>query len=409
MDVESVRGKRIGFAASGGLDSCTITHWLAEQGAQVVCFTGDIGQTDEDTPDAIEKRMRGSGAEDYFLLDLQDEMAEAGLKVIQAQATYEGNYWNTTGAARQVLVHGLVPDMLSRGINVFSHGATGRGNDQVRFQVIAARMTSELEFYAPWRDSNFLNRFRGRREMLAYCEQHGIPIKASRDKPYSTDANLLGLTHEGGMLEDLEVGPEIVTPGMGAWPWDAAEKMQDIQIRFEEGRPVSLNGKEMSLRKMFESLNEIGGEYGIGIATNLVENRFVGVKSRGVYEAPAMNILGTAYQRVLEVILDRQSKDLFDHLSLLLGRQIYQGNWDDFASEMAWEAIDRVRARVTGDIHFGMYRGQLVSKAIRNVPHSLYSEDGSMEDEGTFDHRDSEGLLNILTLTARAGAKAKIG
>src|SRR5271154_3300690 len=198
MNVKELKGKTIAFAASGGLDSCTITHWLTAEGVKVVAFTADLAQPDEADFGTIEKRMRASGAVDFVAVPLHKQMAEAGIEGIQTQCCYEGRYWSTTPFGRQVTVTGLLPEIKKRGIKIFSHGATGRGNDQVRFQLITNMLEPSFGVYAPWRDEHFLNRFSGRLQMIEYCEQHGLPIKASREKPYSTDANLLGLTHEAG-------------------------------------------------------------------------------------------------------------------------------------------------------------------------------------------------------------------
>ena len=207
MNVKDLAGQTIGFAASGGLDSCTITHWLTAQGVKVVCFTADLAQPDEADFSAIETRMRACGAVDFVGMPLQTEMAQAGVEGIQVQACYEGRYWCTTPLGRQVTTKGMVDAVSKKGLKVISHGATGRGNDQVRFQLIANMLDPSLSIYAPWRDETFLARFGGRVHMIEYCEQHGLPVKASREKPYSTDANLLGLTHEGGKLESLRTPP----------------------------------------------------------------------------------------------------------------------------------------------------------------------------------------------------------
>lgn len=243
--------------------------------------------------------------------------------------------------------------------------------------------------------------------MLDYCEQHAVPIKASREKPYSTDANLLGLTHEGGTLENLDVPSSIVTPGMGVWPIDAPDRAEELTLRFERGRPVSINGQHCCLADLFSTLNQKGGKVGIGIAANLIENRFVGVKSRGVYEAPAMNVLGNAYRQIMQLILDRSSIRLFDQLSAHLGEQLYQGYWDSLSSQMARSALDRVRQAATGTVTMSLYKGNISYVSVCDAPGSLYSNEGSMENEGTFDHRDSQGLLNILSLNARTFAEAQ--
>jgi len=407
MNVQDLKGQTIAFAASGGLDSCTITHWLTEQGVKVVAFTADLAQPDETDFGAIEKRMRACGAVDYVGVPLQKEMAEIGLEGIQAQACYEGRYWSTTPLGRQVTTAGILPEMKKKGIKVFSHGATGRGNDQVRFQLITNMLEPSFGVYAPWRDETFLSRFGGRLQMIEYCEQHGLPIKASREKPYSTDANLLGLTHEAGKLESLQTPAHFVTPEMGVWPEQAPDKAEQFAVRFEKGRPVSINGKAVDALKAVTIANEIGGKHGIGIGVHLVENRFVGIKSRGVYEAPGMELLGTCYMFLLQLIMDRRAKEFFDMISPVITKQLYQGYWNDVATRMARKAIGEITALVTGTVTVSLYKGMIAYVSTADVPHSLYSNDSSMEAEGTFDHKDSEGFLGVLGVHARALAFTK--
>jgi argininosuccinate synthase len=406
MDVKDLKGHTIAFAASGGLDSCTITHWLTSAGVKVVAFTADLAQPDETDFKSIEKRMRASGAIDYVAVPLQKEMAEAGIAGIQAQACYEGRYWNTTPWGRQVTVMGLLPEIKKRGIKIFSHGATGRGNDQVRFQLITNMHEPEMGVYAPWRDEHFLNRFGGRLPMIEYCEQHGLPITASREKPYSTDANLLGLTHEAGTLESLQTPAHFVTPGMGVWPENAPEKGETFAVRFEKGWPVNVNGKKVGALEAMLRANEIGGRHSIGIGLHLVENRFVGVKSRGIYEAPGMELLGTCYAFLLQLILDRRARELFDTFSLAAAKQLYQGYWNDVGSRMLKKGIEEIAMLATGTVTVSLYKGTLSYVSTVDVPHSLFSNDSSMEDEGSFDHKDSEGFLGVLGVHARAIGQA---
>jgi argininosuccinate synthase len=401
--VADLKGQTVAFAASGGLDSCTVTKWLTEQGVRVVCFTADIAQPDETDFGAIEQRMRACGAADYVAIPLHDMIAEAGLEGIQFQARYEGAYWNTTGIGRHVIVAGMVPEMRKRGIRVLSHGATGRGNDQVRFQLCTNMLAPEFTVYAPWRDDAFLKRFRGRSEMIDYCQAHRLPIKASKDAPYSTDANLLGLTHEAGKLEHLTTDPWFVTPGMGVLPQDAPNQPELVSIRFEQGRPVAINGQATTAFQAIQQANALGGRHGLGIATHLVENRFVGIKSRGVYEAPGMELLGTAYAYLLQLILDRRSRELFDQLSLFVARQIYQGYGFDLGTHLARSAVAPITQLATGTITLKLYKGRAEFAAAADVPHQLYSEsNASMEAIGEFDHADSEGFLRVLQVSARA-------
>ncbi|TAJ87783.1 MAG: argininosuccinate synthase [Reyranella sp.] len=406
MNVHDLKGERMAFAASGGLDSCTIVHWLSANGVKVVCMTADLGQPDETSFDEIGKRMLASGADAFVGMPLQETLSEIGLAVVQAQACYEGRYWNTTGAGRQAIVQGLVRRMRKHGLSIMSHGSTGRGNDQVRFQIGANLLDPDLKVYAPWRDPAFLERFSGRQQMIDYCEQHGIPIKATRDKPYSTDANLLGLTHEGGALERLGTPADFVTPAMGVWPEQAPERAEIVELRFENGRPTAVNDERLSLPLLFRRLNAVAGRHGVGIGHHMVENRFVGVKSRGVYEAPGMELLGTAYALLSQIVLDRRATELLTTLSGTLARQLYQGYWADLASQMARAAIAHTAALMSGTLRVSLYRGTIRFVSGVDIPHSLFTADGSMEAEGSFDHADSEGLLRILSLNARTLARA---
>lgn len=390
------------LAASGGLDSCTITRWLVEEGVGVVSLTADLGQPDEANIDDIPVRMRAAGAEDAVLVDARDALARAGLEVIQTQAKYEGGYWNTTGIARHVTVQALLPEVQRRDITVFGHGATGRGNDQVRFQLVTNMLAPEIQVYAPWRDTEFLEQFPGRREMIVYCEREEIPIRATLDKPYSTDANLLGLTHEAGQLEELDTPAQFVRPEMGVFPHEAPEDGERVAIRFEQGVPTAIDGRPVSPREAIEQANAIGGRHGVGIGLHVVENRFVGIKSRGVYEAPGMELLGTCYAYLQQLILDRRARSVFDQASAQLARQVYEGYWFDLASSAMRRSVETFTKLTTGTIVVDVYRGHVAYASAHDVPHSLYSDASSMEGVGDFDHRDSEGFLGVLGVSARA-------
>ncbi len=408
ITLSNLKGKTVAFAASGGLDSCTITRWLVDNGVNVVCFTADMAQPDEADFDSVRQRMLACGAKDYVRIPLHDAIAEAGLGIIQAQAFYEGRYWNTTGIGRHVIVAGIVPEMRKRGITILSHGATGRGNDQVRFQLVTNMLEPTFEVYAPWRDEAFLAKFRGRSEMIDYCTERKLPIKVTKNAPYSTDANLLGLTHEAGKLESLETPPSFVTPGMGVHPTKAPDQPETVTIRFEKGRPVTINGDNVTMYQAITRANQLGGKHGVGIGYHLVENRFVGIKSRGVYEAPGMELLGTAYSYLLQLILDRRSRELFDQLSLMLAKQVYQGYGYDLASRVATDAVRAFAQLMTGTIGVSLYKGNTNFQSATDVPHSLYSEaNASMEAIGEFDHADSEGFLRVLSVSARALAATK--
>ena len=406
MNVTELKGQTIGFLASGGLDSCTITHWLTQNGVKVVSFTADLAQPDETDFGAIEKRMRACGAIDFVSLPLQKQIAEIGVEAIQIQGLYESRYWNVCGLGRQVITAGALPEVKKKGIKVLAHGATGRGNDQVRFQLITNMREPSISVYAPWRDQAFLDRFGGRGPMIEYCEQHGLPIKHSRSKPYSTDANLLGLTHEAGSLESLESPASTVVPEMGVWAWDAPDQGEVFTVRFEKGHPVAINGKAVDAFAAFTTANKIAGAHGVGIGMHMVENRFVGVKSRGVYEQPGIELLGTCYGFLLQLLLDRRSKEMFDGFSSVFAKQVYQGYYNDLASQMIKSAVAEVTALATGTISVKLFKGNVSFVGAKDAPHSLFNNDSSMENEGTFDHTDSEGFLKVLAVHAKTIAHA---
>jgi argininosuccinate synthase len=402
MRISDLKSKRVMMAVSGGLDSCTITHWMKEQGVEVVGYTADLGQPDEENIEDIRSRMLACGAAEMILADLKDAISLAGIQLIQAQARYEGGYWNTTGIARHVVVAGMVPQMKARGLTVLGHGATGRGNDQVRFQLASQMLSPEIQVYAPWRDPAFLVAFGGRKQMIDYCQRHRLPIKATHDKPYSTDANILGLTHEAGELEALSTPAQRVVPGMGVFPEKAPDQAERFAVRFERGLPAAINGKAVAPLQAIAQSNAIGGRHGIGIGLHTVENRFVGIKSRGVYEAPGMELLGQCYEFLLQLVLDRRARRAFTPLTSFIAEQVYQGYWFDTATQAAWKQIEHFSALATGTIEVSLYKGNISFCSASDAPHSLYQEDtASMEAVGNFDHQDSEGFLGVLGVSAR--------
>ena len=408
MNIDTLKGKTVGAAVSGGLDSCTITKWLVDNGVKVVCFTADLGQPDERDVSEIRERMLACGAEEAVIVDAKDALAAEGIRLIQCQAMYEGGYWNTTGIARHVTVEALLPEMEKRGITILTHGATGRGNDQVRFQLATNMLNPHFSVYAPWRDAEFLKQFGGRKEMIDFCQAHGLPITATHEKPYSTDANLLGLTHEAGRLESLKTPAGFITPGMGVHPKDAPDEAEHFTVTFARGTPVEVNGSPVTLLQSLLKANRIGGRNGVGIGIHTVENRFVGIKSRGVYESPGMELLGKCYEYLLQLILDRRARRHFDSVAATIAEQIYQGYWFDAATQAQLASIEPLTQLASGTLTVALYKGNVAFHAAGGAPHSLYSEEtASMEAIGDFDHGDSEGFLGVLGVGARASAVAR--
>lgn len=421
MNVHELEGKTIAFLASGGLDSCTITRWLSDFGVNVVTFTADLGQPDEENLDDVARRMEACGAKEAVIVPLRKEIAEAGVQAIQGLTKYEGDYWLTTPYGRYVTTKGILSEVQARDIRVLSHGATGRGNDQVRFQLITNMLAPGFAVYAPWRDQAFLDVFAGRQEMIDYCESKGLPIKQSKSKPYSTDANLLGLSHEAGELEFLSTSANFVTPEMGVRATEAPDMPERFVVRFEKGRPVALNGERMDAYQAIEKANIIGGRNAIGINDHQLENRMMGTKSRGVYEAPGLALLGAAYEYLLQVILDRRARRVFEFASSTISEQLYQAYGLDLASQMVRSSIDKVAQLATGTVTVDCYKGNVQFVSLTDAPNSLYVEahasmddlDGEENIEGVadaefvgYDHQDSEGLLRILGLGATASGRA---
>jgi argininosuccinate synthase len=374
-------------------------------GLDVLCFSADLGQPDEENIEDIIVKMDPTGAE-TVIVDLKPEMAEACLLVLRTQAKYDGGYWNTTGIARAVTVKGLLGAMHERGCTVLSHGATGRGNDQVRFERYTNVLAPEMEVYAPWRDPKLLEEFPGRREMVAYLRAIGIEADVGEKKRYSTDANLAGLSHEAEDLEDLETPCLIVEPIMGVWPQDAPDEIETVEIRIEAGRPVALNGETLSPLDMMYQSNDIAGRNGIWMR-NALENRIIGTKSRGVYEAPGMELLGYALEAIYQATMDYRSTRLFRHLSDLVGTMVYDGRLYDPATRAAISGIDKLTENATGTVTVGLYRGNIFFKSLTECPNSLYfPAHASMEASDGLNPHSSQGYLEVQAVQALSMAAA---
>jgi argininosuccinate synthase len=400
--VAELRGKTVVFAGSGGLDSMTCTSFLKENGANVIVMSADLGQPDEEDINDIGERMLACGVDDFVLLPLKEQLADAAVKMLQGMGKYEGGYWNTTGLARHVIVAGIIEEMKKRGLNILAHGCTGRGNDQFRFQWCAHHLDPEIKLYAPWRDEVFTSLFPGRKEMIEYCEAKGLPIRHSSSKPYSTDANLLGLTHEAGDLEYLTTPVNLVEPEMMRRAEDAPDSAETFSVKFEKGVPTHINESPVSRLDAFLRSNEIAGKHGVGLR-HVVENRIVPFKSRGVYEQPGIELLGVCYEFLLQVLLDRDSRDIFEVNSRILGGAIYDGKAFDLAARMAFAATAPLTDVATGVVTVELYKGNVRFVSIKDAPYSLYDEEAtSMEKtDGGFNHHDSGGMIRIGAQSAR--------
>ncbi len=398
--------ERIGLCVSGGLDSKTLAAKLNKMGIDIVCFAADLAQPDEENINDIKEKMAPCEVETTIIIDLKDKMAEFCFEAIKAQAKYDGGYWNSTGLARAVTVSGLLSEMQKRGCTVLGHGATGRGNDQIRFERYVNVLCPQMKVYAPWRDEDLLQEFPGRKQMTEYLKQFGFPTFNVQKKRYSTDANLAGLSHEAEDLESLETSCRIVEPTMGVWPEDAPDAIENFTVQFEKGHAVSINGQCVSPLSAMLLANEIGGRNGVGIK-NALENRIIGTKSRGVYESPGMELLGTCLTYIYQAILDRKATVLFAQLSKLIADQIYDGRYFDPTTKAALAAVDVFAEYATGKVTVGLYKGNIYFNALTDCAASIYNmEDSSMEASEGLNPVSSQGFVEIQSVEAISLAKA---
>lgn len=406
MRLADLKGRKVGMCVSGGLDSRTVARKFVDSGVDVVCFTADLGQPDEKDIRDVVRRMAPCGAK-TFVVDLKDDMAEACFEVIEAQAMYDGGYWNSTGIARAVTVRGLLAEMKKRGCSVLAHGATGRGNDQMRFERYTNVLDPKMGVYAPWRDPDMLREFPGRTQMAEFLVRRGIPAPSGGKKKYSTDANLAGLSHEAEDLESIKTAMTIVSPTMGVWPMEAPDRIEKVSVRFEKGRPVQINGKNVKPVEAMRLANKIGGRNGVGMK-HALENRVVGTKSRGVYEAPGMELLGTCLRFVYQAVMDRRSTLLFQQLSKLVADQIYDGRYFDPVTQAARAAIGVFSQHASGTVEVGLYKGNILFRSLDGVKASLYNEaDSSMEASEGLNPVSSQGFVEIQSVEAKALARAR--
>jgi len=405
MRIDELKKQKVGICVSGGLDSRTLTRKLVDLGVDVTCFVADLAQPDEPNIRSVSAKMAPCGAS-TVIVDLKNAMATACFEVIKAQAMYDGGYWNSTGIARAVTVKGLIPELKKKGCTVLVHGATGRGNDQMRFERYTNVFAPEMTVFAPWRNEDFLKEFPGRKQQVEFLSKAGIEAAVGAKKRYSTDANLAGISYEAEDLESIKTPCTIVKPQMGVWPKDAPEKPEEFSVRFEKGCAVKINGKKVIPLKAMLDANLIGGRNGVGIK-NALENRIIGTKSRGVYEAPGMELLGYCLMQVYHAVLDRRALELFKHLSGLISRQIYDGRYYDPSTRAAQAATDVFAGFATGTVTVELYKGNIFFKSMTDCPASLYNEeDSSMEESKGLNPVSSQGFAEIQSVEAKSLAKA---
>ncbi len=388
---------KIVLAYSGGLDTSVMLHWLrVNYGCEVVCYCADVGQGDELT--GLDEKARAGGASKLYVEDLRQEFVEDYVwPAVKSNALYEGVYLLGTSLARPVIAKRQIEIARREGADAVAHGATGKGNDQVRFELTYYALEPDIKVVAPWREWEF----KGRSDLIAYCRQHAIPVTATAEKPYSMDRNLMHVSYEGGILEDPWAEPPADIFQMTVAPEKASAEAEYVVIGFAKGVPMSVNGEELGAVELLTRLNEIGGAHGIG-RVDLVENRFVGMKSRGVYETPGVTILQAAHRALESITLDREVLRLRDSLSLKFAESIYYGFWFAPESELMRKIIDETQVNVTGEVRLKFYRGNTIVVG-RRSPNSLYSERlATFEADTIYNQRDAEGFIKLNALRLRA-------
>ncbi len=395
--------KKIVLAYSGGLDTSIIITWLKEnyKGCEVIAVTGDVGQG-ADELEGLEEKAIKTGASKIYILDLKEEIVNDYIvPTIKAGATYENVYLLGTPFSRPLIAKKLVEVAKKEGADAICHGCTGKGNDQVRFEMGVKAFAPDIDVIAPWRVWDI----KSRTDEINYAEAHKIPLKINKETNYSKDKNLWHLSHEGLDLENPanEAQYDKILE-MGVTPQKAPDKTKIITIGFEKGVPTSLNGKKMSTLELILKLNEIGGKNGIGIL-DMVENRLVGMKSRGVYETPGGTIIYKAHQLLESICLDKDTSHYKQSVSYKFGELLYDGKWFSPLREALSSFIDKTQENVTGEVKLKLYKGNIMVFSITS-PYSLYSEQtASFEEDDDYNQEDSKGFINLYGLSTKIRAK----
>ncbi len=400
--------KRIALAYSGGLDTSCIVPWLRENipGAEVVCVVGDVGQGSDELA-GVEKKAKDSGAVECHVVDLRAEfMDEFVMPTMITGAIYEGRYLLGTAIARPVLARGQVNVAKQTGCTALAHGCTGKGNDQVRFESAYGALAPEMEIIAPWRMEAW--KLSGRMAMLDYLKQRNIPTTASATKIYSRDRNLWHISHEGGTIEDpWNVPPEdayVMTVPVEKAPGTP----ETVTLAFSKGRPIALNGEKMQAWQIVTELNDIAGRHGVG-RVDLVENRRVGMKSRGLYETPGGTVVVEALRAIEELVLDRETRHYREHLGLTFAELVYDGRWFTPLREALWACGEKMAEKIDGECVVRLFMGHATAIQ-RKSPHSLYAEKMvSFEGEDIYSQKDAGGFIRLLSLPERIRALKERG
>lgn len=389
---------KVVLAYSGGLDTSCILKWLVEKGYDVVAYMADVGQNEDF--EAAKKKALAVGASKVYIEDLKKEfVTDFIFPAIKANAIYEGRYLLGTSLARPLIAKRQIEIASKEGAQYVSHGATGKGNDQVRFELTYYALNPKIKIISPWKDEEFLSKFKGRTDLIDYAKEKGIPIKATHAQPYSTDANLMHISYESGILEDPSTPPSLAMFEWTKSPQDAPDKETDLEIHFKDGNPVKAVNKSTGMVKtdpleLFTYLNELGAENGIG-RIDIVENRFVGIKSRGVYETPGATILRCAHMDIEAVAMDREVMRLRDMLEPKFSELVYNGFWFSPEMDFLMSAILKSQELIDGVVTLSLYKGNITIKS-RSSPSSLYDKElSSMNIEGGFNQKDSIGFIKI--------------
>lgn len=405
---------KIVVAYSGGLDTSVLLSWLKETySAEVVAFCADVGQEEE--LDGLEEKALKTGAAKCFVDDLQEEFARDFIyPMMQAGAIYEGEYFLGTSIARPLIAKRMVEIAEAEGAAAVAHGATGKGNDQVRFELTAAALAPRLQVIAPWRDERFRAQFPGRSEMIAYCEEKKIPVQASAKKPYSMDRNLLHISFESGMLEDTwfdASAPECRDMyKLSVSPEDAPDQSEYVELEFAQGLCTAVNGEPLSPLGVMRKLNQLGGKHGVG-RVDMVENRFVGMKSRGVYETPGGAILHFAHRQMESITMDREVMHLRDSLIPKYSTLVYNGFWFAPEREAIQALVTESQKNVSGTVRVKLYKGNIIA-AGRKSPVSLYNPHiATMEADPTkaYNQDDATGFIRLNGLRLKVASEVHRG
>lgn len=388
--------RKVVLAYSGGLDTSVILKWLIETyQCEVIAFSADLGQ-EEDLDAAKEKALK-TGAKAVYIDDLKETFVKDYVfPAFRANAIYEGQYLLGTALARPLIAKRQIEIAEIAGADTVSHGATGKGNDQVRFELSYYALDPNIKIIAPWREW----RLNSRTALIEFAEKHGIPVEATRAKPYSIDKNLLHASYEGGVLEDPWEAPPEDMFTMSVSPMDAPDEPEVVEITFEKGNPVAVNGDSLSPAVLLKALNKLGGRHGIGRA-DIVENRFVGMKSRGVYETPGGTLLRLAHMAIESITMDREVMHLRDSLTPKYSELVYYGFWFSPEMRLLQHMIDETQKNVSGVVRLQLYKGNC-SVLGRKSDNSLYREDfATFEDDGVYSQKDAEGFIRLNALRLR--------